>query len=118
MTLKVYTFIGRLIRHIPDKYFPMIRYTGLFCNRWKKLYLSLTRNVLNIPESTGNEETKATSWQERQFEYTGIDPLVCPYCEQPLVFVGYFFGNWSELQSVFEKTGYNPFIPEVLLRSG
>ena len=26
MTLKVHTFIGRLIRHIPDKHFPMIRY--------------------------------------------------------------------------------------------
>jgi hypothetical protein len=39
ITLKVHTFIGRLIRHIPDKYFPMIRYAGLFANRWKKQYL-------------------------------------------------------------------------------
>ncbi len=29
MTLKVHTFIGRLIRHTPDKHFPMIRYAGL-----------------------------------------------------------------------------------------
>jgi len=36
MTLKVTTFIGRLIRHIPDKHFPMIRYAGLFSNRWKE----------------------------------------------------------------------------------
>jgi len=34
------SIIGRLIRHIPDKYFPMIRYAGLFANRWKKQYLS------------------------------------------------------------------------------
>ena len=40
ITMKVYTFIGRLIRHIPDKHFPMIRYAGLFTNRWKKQYLS------------------------------------------------------------------------------
>jgi hypothetical protein len=39
ITLKVHTFIGRLIRHIPDKDFPMIRYAGLFANRWKKQYL-------------------------------------------------------------------------------
>jgi hypothetical protein len=31
----VHTIIGRLIRHIPDKHFPMIRYAGLFSNRWK-----------------------------------------------------------------------------------
>jgi hypothetical protein len=30
ITMKVYTFIGRLIRHIPDKYFPMIRYVDMF----------------------------------------------------------------------------------------
>ena len=35
MSLKVYPFIGRLIRHIADKHFPMIRYAGLFSNRWK-----------------------------------------------------------------------------------
>jgi len=39
MTLKVHTFIGRLIRHIPDKDFPMIRYAGVFSNRWKQHYL-------------------------------------------------------------------------------
>jgi hypothetical protein len=33
-TLKVHTFIDRLIRHIPDKHFPMIRYAGLFSNRF------------------------------------------------------------------------------------
>ena len=35
MTLKVYTFIGRLIRHIADKHFPMIRYycRGLITTR-------------------------------------------------------------------------------------
>jgi hypothetical protein len=57
MTLKVYTFIGRLIRHIADKHFPMIRYAGLFSNRWKKQYLAQARAALSLPESypfTGN----------------------------------------------------------------
>ena len=31
--MKIHTFIGRLIRQIPDKYLPMIRYAGLFANR-------------------------------------------------------------------------------------
>jgi hypothetical protein len=36
ITMKVDTFIGRLIQHIPDKHFPMIGYAGLFANRCKK----------------------------------------------------------------------------------
>jgi hypothetical protein len=35
----IHTFGGRLIRHIPDKDFPMIRYAGVFSNRWKQHYL-------------------------------------------------------------------------------
>ena len=48
--MKIHTFIGRLIRQIPDKYLPMIRYAGLFANRWKKKYLSQCRIALNQPE--------------------------------------------------------------------
>jgi Putative transposase/Transposase zinc-binding domain len=118
MTVKVYTFIGRLIRHIPDKYFPMIRYSGLFCNRWKEHYLSLACKALNKPQPLESQETNTLSWRERQFDYTGIDPLICPHCEQPLVFVSYFFGDWNELQFIFEKAGCDPSIPEVLIRSG
>ena len=51
MTLKVYTFIGRLIRHIPDCHFAMIRYAGLFSNRWEKQYLTQARTALSLPES-------------------------------------------------------------------
>jgi hypothetical protein len=51
MTLKVYTFIARLIRHILDKHFPMIRYAGLFSNRWRKQYLAQARIALNQPET-------------------------------------------------------------------
>ena len=61
MTLKVYTFIGRLIRHIADKHFPMIRYAGLFSNRWKKQYLAQARTALSLPESDDSNELKPCS---------------------------------------------------------
>jgi hypothetical protein len=118
MTLKVNTFIGRLIRHIPDKYFPMIRYSGLFCNRWKKLYLSQARAALNQPETDDSDNIPLKSWAERQAEYTGIDPLTCPHCQKPLVFIGAFFGNWSDLQCLFVKAGKDSTIPPPLLKPG
>ena len=84
MTLKVHTFIGRLIRQNPDKHFPMIRYAGLFCNRWKRQYLSQARIALNQSDPDDCDENANLSWAERQADYTGIDPLICPNCDQPL----------------------------------
>lgn len=63
MTVKVHTFIGRLIRHIPDKQFPMIRYAGLFSNRWKQRYLSQARVALNRSEQDDFDTTNTyPSW--------------------------------------------------------
>ena len=118
MTLKVHTFIGRLIRHIPDKHFPMIRYAGLFSNRWKKQYLARARIALNQSELDVSDKNTQPSWAQGQADYTGIDPLVCPNCDHPLTFVGTFFGNWNQLQYLFGQAGKDPGIPPALLRPG
>ena len=118
MTLKVHTFIARLIRHIPDKHFPMIRYAGLFSNRWKNHYLSQARRALKQADHDDTQTERLALWAERQTEYTGIDPLICPNCDQPLTYIGTFFGNWSELQSLFDSAGKDSVIPYALLRPG
>jgi hypothetical protein len=118
ITIKVHTFIGRLIRHIPDKYLPMIRYAGLFANRWKKKYLSQCRIALNQPEPDDTDAHRHQSWAERQAAYTGADPLRCPNCDQPLTFVGNFFGNWEKLQYLFDTAGKDAYIAPPLLKPG
>jgi hypothetical protein len=118
MTLKVHTFIGRLIRHIPDKHFPMIPYAGLFCNRWKKQYLSQAHMALNQSDNEDAHTYALPSWAEPQKEYKGIDPLICPNCHNPLSFVGAFFGSWDGLQALFFKAGKDSTIPSALLRPG
>lgn len=126
LSIRVNTFIGRLIRHIPDKYIPMIRYCGLFSNRWKKQYLNDARVALNqsnqstkmTREKKGKDENRLLSWAERQKDYTGVNPLICPNCQQELTFVGAQFGNWKELQLLFEAFGRAPQIPAVLLPPG
>jgi hypothetical protein len=65
----------RLIRHIPDKHFPMIRYASLFSNRWKKQYLAQARTALSQPESDGCNENTKPLWAHRQTDYTGTNPL-------------------------------------------
>ncbi|MBL7178249.1 MAG: transposase [Desulfobacteraceae bacterium] len=118
MTLKVHTFIGRLIRHIPDKHFPMIRYAGLFSNRWKQRYLSQARIALNQTDNDDTHTYTLPSWAERQTKYTGIDPLICLNCDQSLTYVGTFFGNWNGLQYLFDNARKDSAIPSALLRPG
>jgi hypothetical protein len=130
LSLRINTFIGRLIRHIPDKYFPMIRYCGIFSNRWKDQYLALASIALNPNQADSSDSKEKSSsspaspssslpsWAKRQTEYTGINPLICPNCNQELAFVGAYFGNWKELQLLFETVGKNPVIPLVLLPPG
>jgi len=118
LTLKVSTFISRLIRHIPDKHFPMIRYAGLFSNRWKKQYLSQARTALNHSDPDDSDTKPLCSWAERQTDYTGANPLICPNCNLPLTFVGTLFGSWKELQYLFDKAGEDSTIPTALLRPG
>ena len=118
MSLKVHTFIGRLIRHIPDKHFPMIRYASLFSNRWKRPYLAEARIALNQSEPEDSDINAEASWAARQTEYTGTDPMIGPNCAQPLTLVGAFFGNWNQLQYLFERAGKDSTIAPALLRAG
>ncbi len=94
----------------------MIRYAGLFCNRWKGRYLSQARAALDQPDT--DDACESSSWAERQADYRGVDPLICPFCQQPLTFVGAFWGSWHLLQSVFYLAGKDSTIAPPLLKPG
>ena len=118
ITMKVHSFIGRLIRHIPDKYLPMIRYAGLFAKRWKKPYVSRCRIALNQPEPDDTDANRHQSWAQRQEQSTGIDPLRCPICDQPLTFAAMLLGNRQKLQDIFDTAGKDAGIAPPLLKPG
>lgn len=91
--LSVEEFISRLIRHIPEKHFRMIRYYGLYSNRMKTFYTAILAN--NIIDLFGianlqfdpNGENRHKNWRERIMASTGADPLVCSNCNEPMVLV-------------------------------
>ena len=116
-TMKVDSFIGRLIRHIPDKHFPMIRYAGLFASRWKQRYLAQARAALEQDQPAHRQAAQPT-WAERQEEYTGVPPLLCPECDTSLSYVGMVFGSWDELQELFAQAGCARSVPAALLKPG
>ena len=73
-TLPVMEFINRLIRHIPEKHFKMIRYGGIYAPRWefdRKLYRTISREKHRIFRNFNQ-------WHTAIFFAFGYDPLKFP----------------------------------------
>jgi hypothetical protein len=82
-TIPALEFIERLIRHIPEKHFKMIRYYGVYA-RHKKSDNKLRRAI--SPE-VRNFLISRNKWRNNIFRYFGYDPLCCPNCSKTMVFL-------------------------------
>jgi hypothetical protein len=100
-TLSIYGFMARLIRHIPDEKFPMIRHCGIFANRYKAQYLSTVRELLG--QADNNETTSTPDWRQRQMDLTGKDPLICPNCHIEMTLVGILSGSHEHLKQIWDS---------------
>ena len=84
-TVSVEEFIKRLIRHIPEKYFRMIRYYGFYANRIKNDLLELLCYQLRIlfgrAQVLYHPDQQPLSWRQRILLSSGSDPLLCPDCQ-------------------------------------
>lgn len=105
-TLPVLAFLGRLIRHIPDKHFKTVRYAGIFATRWRDHYLAHARVALQQPPPREPESPPVSmlSWRERR-QAEGPDPLLCPSCRVPMEFVRLVFGPHEPIAELFRAAG-------------
>jgi len=81
--LTVEEFIARLIVHIPEKQFKMIRYYGVYSRRIK----SICKKVISACQKETRKwivKIKKTlrrrNWEQRIKDQTGKDPMKCPHC--------------------------------------
>ena len=79
MWLNFEEFIRRYLQHILPPRFSKVRYYGLFANRDKIKRLARCRKALGEP---AKPKVVLSNWQERFYRLTGIDPTVCPCCEE------------------------------------
>jgi hypothetical protein len=74
LTCSAMEFIGLLVQHIPNKYFHMVYYYGIFANRIKSKFLKVIYETCPSPRIYPRP---IRSFRAR-FQYrTGIDPLKC-----------------------------------------
>ena len=99
-TIPVMDFIKRLIRHIPEKHFKMIRYGGLYARHRsidKKLHLAISKEKQQTFRSFNR-------WRTSILSSFGYDPLICPHCKQQMVILEIYHNHRRvPLEELYEK---------------
>ena len=101
LDLAVNEFMGLLVRHIPEKYFNMIRYYGMYANVAKEKITRLLadRLIYLYGRVYLLFEPQLKTWRQRIYETTNYDPLVCPECQKEMLLIEITYrirdGTWK-----------------------
>lgn len=99
-TIPSMEFIKRLIQHIPEKDFKMIRYYGVYSrHRESDKKLSRLIHPTKIPFSKS-----FLQWRSGILSAFGYDPLECPKCHSTMKFLELYFNHKRvSLEDMYEK---------------
>jgi len=89
-TAPVFEFIKKLIIHIPEQHFKMIRYYGFYCSSSAKHGQYLKRAKKLGPFVLANLKNIHKSWRKRIRYYFNYDPLVCIHCRSCMELIEIF----------------------------
>lgn len=99
-TIPAMEFIQRLIRHIPEKNYKMIRYGGLYARHREidsKLYHAISKSKHHVYRSFNQ-------WRTAILSSFGYDPLTCPDCQHQMEFLELYFNHQRvSLEEMYEK---------------
>ena len=99
-TIPVLEFMERLIRHIPEKHFKMIRYYGIYGRR-RQSDKKLRRA---IPKEQHSFWMSFTKWRQSILFSFGYDPLKCPACGKTMAFLELYFNHKPvRLHEMYER---------------
>lgn len=86
--IHVYELIARLIIHIPEKNFKMLRYAGIYsshrCMNWDKL-------IKKVSDISIRTRKRIANWRNRIELYFHYDPLKCPFCNNSTMTISHIF---------------------------
>lgn len=99
-TIPALEFIKRLIQHIPEKHFKMIRYYGLYARHREqdsRLRRAISKEKHKIILSFNR-------WRDCILSSFGYDPLVCPKCHKTMTVLELYFNHARvPLDEMYEK---------------
>ena len=86
LTIDPISLVLRLIEHIPDKHFRMIRYFGFLSNRRRKEMLPKVYESLEQEIPT---EIKTPTYAAMLKSYVKVDPFECILCGGRMLYSGF-----------------------------
>lgn len=89
-------FIRKVIIHIPEKQFKMIRYYGIYASHTEErpyLIKMVNEKILELKK-------QLDSWKYRIMKSFGHDPLTCPKCKGEMVMTDVYHPKYG---SIYEK---------------
>jgi len=98
-------FIKKLIIHIPEKHFKMIRYYGIYANNNKcenKLFKFINERI-------ADQLKKLRKWEYRLLKSFGIDPLKCKICSRKMSISRIYHPKYGDIRAYY----YNKVKDEV-----
>ena len=99
-TIPAMDFIKRLIRHIPEKHFKMIRYGGLYA-RHRSIDSKLHRT---IHKSKHHFYRSFNQWRTAILSSFGYDPFLCSECSHQMEFLELYYNHQRvSLEELYEK---------------
>lgn len=103
-TSRIEDFIKRLVQHIPDKGFRMIRYYGFLATRVRSKLLPKVYDLLDQPERKAIH-IRFPTLMKNSF---GVDPLECILCKSRMILTGIVPGKtMAELRQCHERLALN-----------
>ena len=102
LTVSVFEFIKRVIAHIPDRGFQMIRYYGIYANKRKdkpRIIKMLSGKLIEFAN-------KHKSWRKRIQMSFGHDPLSCPKCETEMEMIDIVYPKIGSVLSLIQEREY------------
>ena len=98
-TIDAIEFIKRLIIHIPEEQFKMIRYYGIYSQHTKerpKLFKFVNDKINELRK-------KMRKWRIRIMKSFGYDPTECDKCGGKMVVVDVFYKEYGSIMEIYRK---------------
>ena len=105
----VYEFIKKVIIHIAERGFKMIRYYGIYANKRKekcKVVKMLDEKLLELKK-------QYKSWRKRIHLSFGHDPLLCPKCKVEMILVDIVYPVIGSVYDLIRKRDYAKIEQEI-----
>jgi DNA-directed RNA polymerase subunit RPC12/RpoP len=98
-TIDAIEFIKRLIVHIPDEQFKMIRYYGIYAQHVKQ-----GKTLIKMVNSEIKElRRKLRNWRARIMKSFGYDPIECEKCGGKMIVVDMFYKKYGSVMEIHRK---------------